>query len=381
MNLVPLKTLTYDSTNLAEDTTPTWSATSGYAVDTIRQLNTKLYQALGVINPLCEYVHDNSDPLKVHYTYTTLTGVEVLDNTAVTCKLNVTVVYNKDEAKYYLFDNSSGCTNLGGGYWAVNFTTQVPPTPVNFTETAVAHRYEVWSPEDTPLKWDDLGYTNKYKCLDQSLSSQTVKDGDITMSFIINKIDEIYLLNLIGTSLSVTVSTTDTVPIVLYDETIDLIYKDGGTFYNYFFNDFAYKTKATFAVPIALFVKVDITIFASAGSAKVGLVGMGQSYYIGATNYGAGIGMIDFSKKSVDSNGETYLVQSNYKATNDLAVDIPTGLTDYVYDLLILYRSTPVIFRNDQYDSLIVFGIYSKFNILINTPTVSKMSISLESLI
>ncbi len=170
-------------------------------------------------------------------------------------------------------------------------------------------------------------------------------------------------------------------PIVLYDETIDLIYKDGGTFYNYFFNDFAYKTKATFAVPIALFVKVDITIFASAGSAKVGLVGMGQSYYIGATNYGAGIGMIDFSKKSVDSNGETYLVQSNYKATNDLAVDIPTGLTDYVYDLLILYRSTPVIFRNDQYDSLIVFGIYSKFNILINTPTVSKMSISLESLI
>ena len=379
MNLVPLKTLTYDSTNLAEDTTPTWSATAGYAVDTIRQLNTKLYQALGVINPLCEYVHDNSDPLKVHYTYTTLTGAEVLDNTAVTCLINVTVVYNKDEAKYYLFDNSSGCTDLGGGYWAVNFTTQVPPTPVNFTETAVAHRYEVWNPESTPLKWDDLGYTNKYKCLDASLSSQTINSGDITMSFITDKADEVHLLNVLADSITVKVTQIDSTE-VLYDVTTTMVEKPGATWYDYFFTDFNYLTKLSSDIPINYNCLIEITLTTTT-EARVGVVGIGRSDYIGGTLYGSGIGMIDFSEKKVNTQGETYLKQGNYKSTNNLTVDIPTGLTDVVINKLIAFRSTPVIFRSDGFENMTIFGIYNKFSTIISTPTITKMSIDLESLI
>jgi hypothetical protein len=380
MNITPLTDLIYETTNLSEDSTPNWSATAGYAVDTIRQLNKKLYQSLGVIGALCEYVHDDSDPLRTHYTYVALTDTEVIDNTAVSCQLNVTVVYDKDSAAYYLFDKTVGCTDLGGGYWSVNFTTQLVDSPVNFSETAVPHRHEVYNPEETPIKWLDMGYTNKYKCLDQSLSSQTIKFGDLSMSFIQNKVNEIYFLNVSASEISVVVTTTDTLT-EIYNETIVMYDKNGGTFFNWVFSDFIYKKKLALEMPSAFEVKIDITIKALDGFARVGLVGIGRTNYIGATLYGAGIGMLDFSKKAVNTNGETYLEVGNYKATNNLTVDVPSGLTDQVVQLLTDYRSIPVVFKTDEFDSLVIFGVYNKFDILISTPTISKLSIDLESLI
>ena len=380
MNITPLTDLIYETTNLSEDSTPNWSATAGYAVDTIRQLNKKLYQSLGVIGALCEYVHDDSDPLRTHYTYVALTDTEVIDNTAVSCQLNVTVVYDKDSAAYYLFDKTVGCTDLGGGYWSVNFTTQLVDSPVNFSETAVPHSHEVYNPEETPIKWLDMGYTNKYKCLDQSLSSQTIKFGDLSMSFIQNKVNEIYFLNVSASEISVVVTTTDTLT-EIYNETIVMYDKNGGTFFNWVFSDFIYKKKLALEMPSAFEVKIDITIKALDGFARVGLVGIGRTNYIGATLYGAGIGMLDFSKKAVNTNGETYLEVGNYKATNNLTVDVPSGLTDQVVQLLTDYRSIPVVFKTDEFDSLVIFGVYNKFDILISTPTISKLSIDLESLI
>lgn len=352
MNITPLTDLIYETTNLSEDSTPNWSATAGYAVDTIRQLNKKLYQSLGVIDALCEYVHDDSDPLRTHYTYVALTDTEVIDNTAVSCQLNVTVVYDKDSAAYYLFDKTVGCTDLGGGYWSVNFTTQLVDSPVNFSETAVPHRHEVYNPEETPIKWLDMGYTNKYKCLDQSLSSQTIKFGDLSMSFIQNKVNEIYFLNVSASEISVVVTTTDTLT-EIYNETIVMYDKNGGTFFNWVFSDFIYKKKLALEMPSAFEVKIDITIKALDGFARVGLVGIGRTNYIGATLYGAGIGMLDFSKKAVNTNGETYLEVGNYKATNNLTVDVPSGLTDQVVQLLTDYRSIPVVFKTEDRKSVV----------------------------
>lgn len=316
-----------------------------------------------------------------HYTTIANTGVEVSDNTSVSVVNAVTTVYVTDNNSYYIAKVTDD----------INFTTEDLTTPSNFTligvgDTVSELRYHRYNPIETPLKWEDLGYVNKYKCLDQSLSSQTVSDsaidgGDITMSFITARVDEVYFINLVASEITITVNTTGSTPIELHNQTIPLISKNGGTFYNYFFNDFIYKSKLNTPIPISLGVTIDITIKPISGIAKVGLVGIGKTNYTGATLYGAGLGMIDFSKKQIGSTGETYLQQGNYKATNSLTVDIPAGLTDLVYDLLVKYRGIPVMFETDGYDSLILFGIYNKFNILIATPTISKMTIDLESLI
>lgn len=377
MNITPLVDLTYNSTNLAEDTTPAWSATSGYAVDTIRQYNNHLYQALGAINPLCEYVHDDNDPLKPHHTYDTLTQT-TQTNTAVRCELNVTVVYNKDNNKYYIFDNASGATLDTGNFYFVDFTTQDPETPVNFTEV-LNYRYEVYNPETTPLKWLDLGFTNKYKCLDKSLSSQTENAGDITMSFVVQKIDSIYLFRVQADSITIKVTDTDS-STVIYEETTPMIVKNGATWYDYFFTEYSVKTKLVSPVPLSFNALVEITL-SSTTTAKVGLVGIGRSNYVGGTLYGSSMGIIDFSTNVTNDSGETYVQQGNYKLRNSLNVDVPTGLTDTVFNKLVEYRAIPVVFENDEFDNLVLYGIYKNFELVVSTPTISKMSIQLESLI
>lgn len=368
--LIRLKDLTYNTTNLTDDVTPQWSNTAGYSLDTQRQLNNKLYKALDLIDPLCTYIYDNTDPLNPHYTVTAVDDAEVADNTSVSCTSGATVVYVVDNSTFYIAQTTGN----------LDFTNEDIEAPQNFT-TATGYRYLKYNPEDTPLKWEDLGYTNKYKCLDQSLNSQTVLDSNIEMSFIVTKVDEIHLFNVVGESVDVVVTrTSDSVEI--YNENLPLIDKNGGTFYNWVFNDFVYTTGVHEQVSIAFEVEVDITINAVNNEAKIGLVAIGKGDELGGTLYGSSAGIMDFSKKITnETTGEIYLEKGNYKATNNLTVDIEAGRDDYVKDLLTEYRSTPVVFTSSGKKSLTIFGVYNNFDVVFSTPTLSRLTIDLESLI
>jgi hypothetical protein len=380
MKIIAPKPLIYNTTNLAEDTTPEWDVTAGYAIDTIRQKDNKLYKALDFIEPLAQYVHDDSDPLNPHYTYTIENGPQI-DNTAVPCTLDETVVYNKDDNKYYIFDVSTGATLISGTTYAVDFTTQNPSNPPNFSEVT-GYRHEIHNPTLTPLKWQDLGYANKYKCLDDSLSSQTESNSNIEMSFLLSKVDSIYLFNLVASSVDILVTSQDGLT-TYYDDNVSLESKDGGTFYNYFFNDFIYETKAFFDIPIAAIdVKVSITFNTLNGVAKIGNIVIGRANYLGGTNFGASIGSIDFSKKTTNENGETYIEEGAYKRRNQLTITTESGLTDRVVRLLDMYRATPIVFAGtESFKETIVYGIYKTYDMVVSTPTISKLSLKYESLI
>ncbi len=368
MTITKLRDLEYESTNLTDDTTPLWNENASYAIDTTRRLEKKLYKSNTSLKQLCEYVYDNTDLTKPYEITIVSTGEEVTDNTAVPCRQDITVVYEVDNGKYYLYNKTDG---------NIDFTVENPNDPSNF-EITEDYRHLIYNPKNSPLIWEDLGYTNKYKCLDKSLSSQTTHDGDIEMSFILHKVDEIHLLNIFGTSVNVKVTSENE---VIYNESTTLRSKDGGTFYNWVFNPFVYRNKISINLPISFEVKIDIKIVAQENVAEIGLLGIGRSEFVGATLYGASLGMLDFSKKKVSDKGELYLKQGNYKATNNLTIEIPVGLTDSVYQTLIDYRAVPVIFRSGVYDSLTIFGIYNKFNIAVTNPSISRMSIDLEALI
>jgi len=374
MKITALRDLTFNSTNLADDTTPQWNATADYSATSIRQFNNKLYTPYNILPPLCEYIYDNTDILKPHYTITAIDRLPVADNTAVYCVQNVTVVHVIDNDTYYIYNSPTG---------TVDFTIEDILSPANFTALDPAvnpYRDLVYQPDTTPLIWENLGYTNKYKCLDSSLSSITEFAGDMAMSFIVNKVDKIYLFNLYASEITVTVTDLDTA-LVVSTETVSTYSKDGGSWFNYFFNNFIYTTKENSDLPIGFNTQVDITIKGIGGISRVGLIAIGKSEFLGGTLYGAGVGIIDFSEKQVNAIGETYLKQGNFKETNNLTVDVLAGLTDRVVDLLTKYRSTPVIFEGtEDYKSTIVFGIYNKFSTLLSTPTYSKLSIDIESL-
>jgi len=381
MNLIELKQLEYNTTNLPSDTTPQWDIEAGYPIDTIRQYNNKLYKAYSAIYPLCDYYHDDTDPLIGEVTYITATDVVVI-NTAVICVLDETIVYDKGTNKYYIFDNASGTVNNGDGTYTVNFATQDPNAPVNFTEVT-GYRNTKDIPQSGSLVWEDLGYTNKYKMLDASLNSSTIYDGDIECSFIITKVNKVALFNIKASSVRIVVDTPDGTT-NYYDETFQLYNKNGGTFYDYFFNDFEYSNKILIDIPLQIAVKVSIYIngFTQGVNTEVGLLAIGRSTYIGDSLYGLKLGNLDFSKKITSSTGETFLEQGNYKRTTSVNVNTPSGLVDNVVNLLDKNRANPVIFEtNKVHQTGNIFGIYNDYDMLVASHTMSKLTLNLESLL
>lgn len=378
MTIIPLKDLTFNTTNIPDDTTPLWDAEVGYAKETTRKIGTNLYKNFLAIDPLCTYIYDDTDPLAGEVTCYAVDGVTV-DSTAVICVLDDTIVYNKGTDLYYVFDNTSGTIDNGDGTFTVNFSTQDPVAPVNFT-AVTGYRKDVNNPLTSSDIWFDLGRTNKYKMLDQSLGSQTVVDGDMEMSFIISKINSVHLFRLYGSAVTIKVTQIDT-STILYDNTIDLTSKNsGGTFWGYFFNDFTYITKLSTDVPLNFNLLVEITITALEGVSKCGLVGIGKSEILGGTLYGSGTGMIDFSKKETNEFGETYLLERDFKETNNLIVDVLSSQTDSVVGRLQELRATPIIYKGSDYTSTIIYGVYNDWDIVFSTPTTTRLNINLESL-
>ena len=372
MIITELKDLTFNTTNVPDDTTAQWDAEVNYAIDTIRQLNNKLYKALDKIDLLCKYVYDDTDILNPNRVYKALDDVEVL-NTAVPCILNETVVYEKETALYYLFDNAGGGLN-------VDFTTIVLATSPYFT-ALIGYRYEVYNPETTPLKWEDLGYTNKYRMLDASLSTQTSYEGDMEMSFILTKADSVYLFNVLAISATISIynNTSNT---LIKSETIALIGKSKGSIFGFFFYDYNYKNRLYLRFNASLDVRVEITLNKFGDFSKCGLIGIGLSETWGGTKWGATGGITDFSKKEVNANGETYLEVGSFKAYNNVTIELKSGLSDDFVRRLTELRAKPVVYQGSEiYDTTLLYGIYNKWEILLSLPTLSIISMDLESLL
>lgn len=320
----------------------------------------------------------------------------------VLCTVNNTVIQRKtyDGIENYIFDNATGLEKLSDSvlyntgsniyyndFYIIDLSDEDKNNPVHFTQDLVnTYTTEALTPQDNPLYWLDLGYTNKYKMLDTSLNSETVYNGNMEMSFIVNKCDSIFLFGLYGTDVNITITSIDGAT-EYFNTDYDLENKNGGTFYNYFFNDFTYddkfyETQLFTNIPIAYDVKVSITINALSGVSKCGLVAIGREYNIGGTTYGSSISSRDFSTKAENSQGEIYLEKGNIKRTNSLIIEIPNNMIDKVVELFDKFRATPIVFKGvDDIRTTVVFGIYNKYDVIIQTPSVSKLNIDYESLI
>ena len=368
MKLVPLKPITLLTSNLTADTTPLWDIEAGYNTDTIRKYNDKLYQALGSIDPLAQYIYDNSDVLNQHYTITILTGLSVV-NTAVPCDQNITVVYSKDENKYYLYIGATANVNL---------STTTLSSSGSFSEVT-AYRHETYSPDTTVLKWADNGFVNEKKMLDSSLGSQTEHTGNMVFTFVASRIDTLAFMNMDGV-LSIDLKITNQATLeVLVDENYATQTRVAYSWYEYFFDPFASRKNIVIDVPIGTGFLFEIVV--NGALPKIGLFGTGRSEFLGGTSYGVKVSATDYSKKLTNSSGEYYIEEGRFSRTNDLSVSVETSFVDIVVERLDALRATPIIFNgSDDFSSMKIFGIYNSYDVIVNLPTKSVLNIQLESL-
>lgn len=232
-------------------------------------------------------------------------------------------------------------------------------------------------------KWLAKGATNRWKVFDGSVSSQTENADEI--EYVIEatgRVDTIAILNV--DAASVQVVAEDATDGEVYNETFSLVSPSGVS------DIFAWLTE-----PIERLADIEIsglptlyagltytiTINAPGATAKVGAVVLGLAKTIGGTQYGAQVGIKDYSVKGEDAFGNVTVIERAYAKRANFNVWVDSGLVDQVQVLLARYRATPIVYSgSSSYGSTLIYGFFRDAAVEIAGPNHSLLTIEIEGL-
>jgi hypothetical protein len=145
-----------------------------------------------------------------------------------------------------------------------------------------------------------------------------------------------------------------------------------------------YLQKDTLAVldmPSHTNVRLIVTLTATGKTVLCGELVFGTQLDIGATQYGARLGIKDYSVKQRDDFGNFTVIERAYSKRVTFLVMMDNSYIDYFFSLLAGYRATPVVWiGSEQYVSTHLLGYYIDFSIEIAYPAQSLCSLEIESL-
>jgi hypothetical protein len=233
-------------------------------------------------------------------------------------------------------------------------------------------------------KWLEISATNRWKAFDGKIGSQTEQAESITFEITPGKvIDSIAFLNLDAVTLQIV--STDPVDGEIYNETIDLFTIALGIYdwYSYFFSlQVLIVDIVKLDLPLYLNTVITITITSTGGTASVGDIIFGTQTNIGGTQYSPSVGIHDYSIKEQDDFGIWSITKRAFSKKMSCDITIETALIANVQNLLALYRATALVWiGSTDYGSLIVYGFYKDFEILIEYPAYAICNLEVEGLI
>jgi len=288
-----------------------------------------------------------------------------------------------------LSEYNSGTAYTAGQQVKVSFESDgtTPRTPV-YEYEAVGGTTGNYPPTDDGTNWTLIGASNKWKMFDSYVSSQTENADTIEIELTVTKADKLYLLNVQADEIRVVCKESDLTPIS--DETIAMSDTSSGSWSEYFFGDFEFKTVLAYDLPgYYTNMSVTITIDKTGGTAKCGHCVIGKKIEIGTTEYGISVGIQDYSVKETNDFGETTFLERAFAKVIDADLFIQHDTTGSEYDriqrVLSSIRATPCVydFNNNGIStgSFVAFGFFKDFDLVARYATITHCSLSIEGLI
>ena len=236
---------------------------------------------------------------------------------------------------------------------------------------------------DTGAWWLLVGSTNKWRAFDNSPSEQTSFGSQVAFTLsLTQRLDTITLMNLYGAS--VTITQTNAIDGVVYNKTTSLTSTSAIIdWYSYFFEPIVHVTDfvTTGLFPYATST-IGVTIDAPGETVLLGECVVGLSRNIGYTQYGASVGIQDYSVKTADVWGNYSITERAFSKRADFTVWVESTRVDELQALLATYRATPVVYvGDDTYTSMLVYGFYKDFAVEIVQASISICTISVEGLV
>jgi hypothetical protein len=305
--------------------------------------------------------------------------------------LKTCVIVQYVTALTYLVKNRSGAFTLGEIVGvtgtAVLLADQGAAKPTFAAQANVGHNPVTDCALTTPIWWKEVSATNRWKAFDQKVGSQTSQATSITYQITPGEVfDSIAFINMEGAE--VTITLTDPVAGVVYNETVSLLStvitgsQSVMDWYTYFFSTYFQITDfVRLDITPYLNAVLDITVSDPGGTAKAGAIVIGLQTNLGKTRYKPSIGIHDYSQKSVDDYGVYSVTSGAFSKRMDVDLLIPNASIDDIQNILAFYRASLLVWiASEAYSSLIIYGYYKDFEIVVPYPTFSECSLSVEGL-
>jgi hypothetical protein len=167
-------------------------------------------------------------------------------------------------------------------------------------------------PDISPTQWVLIGPDNTHAMFDDQTSTATTSTSPLTVVLDTGLCNSLGLLGLVGSQVVVTVRD-DTGGNTVYSRTISL----DGTFiydwYQYFFEPYV-QIGEVVLTDLPPYLTAELTVsLTGTGTIQIGTLTWGTQYDLGDATYGAGLGIIDYSKKETDEFGVTTFVRREFQ--------------------------------------------------------------------
>ncbi len=233
---------------------------------------------------------------------------------------------------------------------------------------------------DTP-KWLEVGADNAHLAFDSKWGTQTT--ALYSLQFVLTPgvaLDSLALLNLLGSNVNIHCTVGG---ITKYDRDISL-QSDIGVYdwRTYFVAPIVAQDDVVVSDLLPYNTQIITITITGPGTVACGNISMGSTVTLGNLLYGVKVGIIDYSKKDTDAQGNFILVERAYSKRFSGTIDVPNTFVDQLAALLASVRATPLVWigLGTTYSSLIVWGFIADFEVDIVYETHSHCSFSIKGL-
>lgn len=238
-------------------------------------------------------------------------------------------------------------------------------------------------PATSPDDWIFVSPTNKWAMFDTSNTTKTRRA--LTMSCTITPGRVINTVAAIGVTASTAqVIMTDPVDGVVYDKIIAMLgVIPSPTWHAYFFADTIDMTEAVFNdMPSYGTANVQIIFDRATGDVSCAALLIGQKTAFGVgVEYGATVGIVDYSRKEADIFGNVNLVRRASAKRIDIEMLVPKNELQGMYQFFGTITATPCLWIGKKdFDLLTVYGWFNEFEISIDYPTYAFCSLEITGM-
>ena len=238
-------------------------------------------------------------------------------------------------------------------------------------------------PADSVTLWAEVSPTNRWAMFDNTSQTYSTNPNEILLVLSPGNISSLALAGLQGLRAEISVIDTAAGNANMYRTSLGLDNSSVSNWYDYFYADYLQQEYVIIGGSIPPISTNLVAVRVIGTTAAIGSLSVGYIKYLGSTQLGFNMGIIDYSRKETNSFGVTNFVQRAYSKRTSVKLMIENSEINAVYSKLASLRATPAIWittDDPRYDPTVIYGFYKDFSIDVPYNQYSYCSLEIEGL-